>query len=70
MLPAGLTCLNDVAAGSPSDDFTSVTSCQAFKASQRLIKPGEPFKTGKQECFVESRMTSSQQEKIQNKRPQ
>ena len=44
-LPAGLTCLKEVAAASPRAAFSSLTSCQALRASHRLMKPGEPFTT-------------------------
>lgn len=44
-IPAGLTCLNEVAAGKPRALFNSLTSCQAFRASHRLMKPGDPFST-------------------------
>ena len=44
-LPAGLTCLNEAAAGRSSAAFSSLTSCQAFRASHRLINPGDPHKT-------------------------
>ena len=44
-LPAGLTCLKEVAAGAPHAVFSSLTSCQPLSASQRLMKPGEPFTT-------------------------
>lgn len=44
-IPAGLTCLNEVAAGNPRAFFNSLTSCQAFRASHRLMKPGDPFST-------------------------
>ena len=43
--PAGLTCLKEVAAGMPRAPFSSLTSCQAFRASHRLMKPGDPFTT-------------------------
>ena len=43
--PAGLTCLNEVAAGSPVASFNSLTSCQPLRASKRLINPGLPFTT-------------------------
>ena len=43
--PAGLTCLNEAAAGSPVAFLSSRTSCQLFIASSRLIYPGRPFKT-------------------------
>ncbi len=50
-IPAGLTCLNEVAAGNPRAFFNSLTSCQAFRASHRLMKPGDPFSTEtKSEC--------------------
>lgn len=45
VLPAGLTCLKEVAAAMPRALFNSLTSCQAFRASHRLIKPGEPLTT-------------------------
>ena len=35
--PAGLTCLNDVAAGRPSTCFNSDTNCQPLSASSRLM---------------------------------
>lgn len=44
-LPAGLTCLKEAAAGMPSACLSSFTSCQALRASQRLMNPGEPFTT-------------------------
>lgn len=44
-LPAGLTCLKEVAAAIPRAFFNSRTSCQAFRASHRLMKPGEPLTT-------------------------
>lgn len=44
-IPAGLTCLNEVAAGNPRAFFNSLTSCQAFRASHRLMNPGDPFST-------------------------
>jgi len=44
-LPAGLTCLNDVAAGVPHADLSSFTSCHPLSASSRLMNPGEPFTT-------------------------
>lgn len=44
-LPAGLTCLKEAAAGMPSACLSSFTSCQAFRASQRLMNPGEPLTT-------------------------
>lgn len=43
--PAGLTCLKEVAADMPRALFSSLTSCQAFRASHRLINPGEPLTT-------------------------
>lgn len=43
--PAGETCLKLVAAGTPKACFNSLTNCQPFKASQKLMKPGDPFKT-------------------------
>lgn len=46
--PAGLTCLNEVAAGIPRALFNSLTSCQAFRASHRLMKPGDPLTTGRE----------------------
>lgn len=45
--PAGETCLKLVAAGNPTAAFSSLTSCQAFNASHKFIKPGEPFTTFK-----------------------
>lgn len=45
VLPAGLTCLKEVAAAIPRALLSSLTSCQAFRASHRLIKPGEPLTT-------------------------
>lgn len=48
-LPAGLTCLKDVAAAIPRAFFNSLTSCQAFRASQRLMKPGDPFTTDRRQ---------------------
>ncbi len=48
VLPAGLTCLKEVAAAIPRALFNSRTSCQAFRASQRLMKPGEPLTTERQ----------------------
>ena len=44
-LPAGDTCLKEVAAGSPSAVFSSFTSCHPFSASHRLMKPGDPLRT-------------------------
>ena len=35
--PAGLTCLNDAAAGRFNDLFNSNTNCHAFAASSKLI---------------------------------
>lgn len=35
--PAGLTCLKDVAAGKFKAVSSSLTNCQAFRASQRLM---------------------------------
>ena len=35
--PAGETCLKDAAAGRPVAAESSLTSCQAFKASRRLM---------------------------------
>ncbi len=43
--PAGLTCLKEVAAGSPVASFNSLTSCQLLKASRKLMYPGRPFNT-------------------------
>lgn len=43
--PAGLTCLKEVAAAMPRALFNSLTSCQAFRASHRLINPGDPLTT-------------------------
>ena len=43
--PAGETCLNEVAAGSPVAFFRSRTSCQPLKASRKLIYPGFPEST-------------------------
>ena len=40
----GLTCLNDVAQGSPVASFNSFTSCHELKASRKLIYPGLPHK--------------------------
>lgn len=44
--PAGLTCLKEAAAATPTALRSSRTSCQAFRASHRLMKPGEPLTTG------------------------
>lgn len=44
-LPAGLTCLKEVAAAMLRALFSSLTSCHAFRASHRLIKPGAPLTT-------------------------
>lgn len=46
-VPAGLTCLNDVAAGLPRAALSSRTSCHPLRASRRLMKPGDPFTTGR-----------------------
>lgn len=46
-VPAGLTCLNEVAAGLPRAALSSRTSCHPFRASRRLMKPGDPFTTGR-----------------------
>ena len=35
--PAGLTCLNEVAAGIPVASFSSFTNCHPFKASKKLM---------------------------------
>lgn len=43
--PAGLTCLKEAAAGMPRACLSSFTSCQALRASHRLMNPGEPFTT-------------------------
>lgn len=43
--PAGETCLNDVAAGSPVAALSSFTSCHPLNASRKLMYPGLPFKT-------------------------
>ncbi|MPC21525.1 hypothetical protein E2C01_014512 [Portunus trituberculatus] len=43
--PAGDTCLKEAAAGRLRAALSSLTSCQAFRASHRLMKPGEPFTT-------------------------
>lgn len=43
--PAGLTCLNDVAAGRPVTSLSSLTNCQLLKASHKLMYPGEPLMT-------------------------
>ncbi|KAH9526386.1 hypothetical protein DERF_000484 [Dermatophagoides farinae] len=43
--PAGLTCLNDAAAGIFNARYNSRTNWYALKASQRLMKPGAPFTT-------------------------
>lgn len=45
--PAGLTCLKEAAAGMPNACLSSFTSCQALRASHRLMNPGEPFTTAK-----------------------
>lgn len=45
VLPAGLTCLKEAAAGISRALFSSLTSCHAFRASHRLMKPGAPFST-------------------------
>mmetsp|Transcript_19441 Transcript_19441/g.58199 ORF Transcript_19441/g.58199 Transcript_19441/m.58199 type:complete len:269 (+) Transcript_19441:568-1374(+) len=45
--PAGLTCLNDAAAGLPVAWASSRTSCHAFTASSRLMYPGVPHMTSK-----------------------
>lgn len=56
--PAGLTCLKEVAAGMSRALFSSRTSCQAFRASHRLINPGEPFTTWGMERSVGTKMES------------
>ena len=43
--PAGETCLNEAAAGRPVASFSSLTNCQALKASRKLIYPGRPLIT-------------------------
>lgn len=43
--PAGLTCLNDVAAGRLVTSLSSLTNCQLLKASHKLMYPGEPLIT-------------------------
>ena len=43
--PAGDTCLKEAAAGIFVVSFNSFTSCQAFKASRKLIYPALPFRT-------------------------
>lgn len=43
--PAGLTCLKEAAAGMPNACLSSFTSCQALRASHRLMNPGDPFTT-------------------------
>ena len=43
--PAGDTCLNDVAAGSPVAFLSSLTNCHPLNASRKLIYPGLPFNT-------------------------
>ena len=43
--PAGLTCLNDAAAGIPVASFSSFTNCQLLRASRKFMYPGRPFKT-------------------------
>ena len=48
--PAGDTCLNDVAAGSPVASFNSLTNCHPLKASKKFIYPGFPFKTFTGSC--------------------
>jgi len=37
--------LKEAAAGIPNACLSSFTSCQALRASHRLINPGEPFTT-------------------------
>ena len=44
--PAGETCLKEVAAGRSSAAESSLTSAQEFKASRRLMYPGDPDRTG------------------------
>jgi hypothetical protein len=43
--PAGETCLNEVAAGRSRAAESSLTSAQEFRASSRLMYPGEPDRT-------------------------
>lgn len=43
--PAGLTCLKDVADGRPVTSLSSLTNCQLFKASHKLMYPGDPLIT-------------------------
>lgn len=50
-VPAGLTCLNEVAAGLPRAALSSRTSCHPFRASRRLMKPGDPFTTGRKNNY-------------------
>lgn len=52
--PAGLTCLKDVAAGRPNAFLSSRTSCQPFRASQRLINPGDPFTTAHKQLILDT----------------
>lgn len=51
-VPAGLTCLNEVAAGLPRAALSSRTSCHPFRASRRLMKPGDPFTTGRENNYT------------------
>lgn len=46
--PAGETCLKEVAAGRSSAAESSLTRAQEFRASRRLMYPGDPDKTGYQ----------------------
>ena len=43
--PAGETCLNEVAAGSPVASLSSFTSCHPLNASMKFIYPGLPLST-------------------------
>ncbi len=45
--PAGLTCLNDAAAGRSRAWRNSFTRAQAFIASHMLMKPGAPERTSR-----------------------
>lgn len=49
--PAGDTCLNEVAAGSPVAFLRSRTSCQPLKASRKLMYPGLPESTWSEAHF-------------------